>query len=835
MRIACPTCTQEFEVTLVEENTQCPNSGCHARYHFTLLRDKGQAASFYEQAASWKPKSLFQPKDDGSVWVVSYFADPIEPYAVPSITSLVGEHVLRAIQAGFADNLGGPVTLIEILREPSGGYRLSRVEPLEYAEPHACPPKMRYFTRFCIDLRLANGDAESGDELCEAFDNQRTHEYLSKPPYRPKWHHCWCGLVDYVVPVMVNNQLVGVLLSGQRRLRDAGADANLTLQIEAASARLRLDPKHMTELARANDVKPVDEAEIKDDLRRLEAIAKHLEREAEHDYITERQVRESHFLEEIESMLFSSFTRASESEADFWQFGTPVLNRIKTFLGCFDDVALLQEASMHSGTYRVVAASGKPPGGLTITVPDAEFDSRMPTRIGPLLISPEVRSDLNRRLAKQLLPYLPGIGYVVRMPVRSERRLLLVLTSALHGPHSEDTPVAECDQCSRLTRRFLANLGDELSKNVEVLGHIQYLRAEERRKGAFLTRAAHGLSLPIQSILADSANLRDEIDKNNPLYEMAAHNFTEVQGLHLAVENILHGAEEHTLQPQPRFVRKSILEPLRQACEMFAGEAAEKGCDIRPVVWAGDSKLSLKPSEVSEANIYLDAIYKPLIQRVGLTIRKPLDWSEIAGARIVWSSGREMEVSPLALPRKCARLRDERRTDQTAAPRVILVIDGQQIEATPQEIGDKYMPWVEMVPLQIELALKNLVHNAVKYSYKRMPSGPARFVEVRCRLLGRRFYEIAIANYGIGILDNEIVEGLIWRPRYRGVLSADRNRSGSGLGLSHARLAIEDLHGGKIDARSMEQPSGAYLTIFTATLPIAQTDRLQQEERDVAI
>ena len=486
---------------------------------------------------------------------------------------------------------------------------------------------------------------------------------------------------------------------------------------------------------------------------------------------------------------------------------------------------------MHSGSFQIVAVSGEPPEDLTITIPDREFDLRMPTRTGPLQISAEVRSNLNRRLSKRLVPYDIGIGYVIRMPLRSARQLLLVLAAAAHGRHSGDTPGATCNQCSRFTRRFLTQLGDGLAKNLEVLRHIQYLRAEERRRGAFLTRAAHGLSLPIQSILADSTNLRDEIDKDSPLHEMAVHNFNEVQGLHLVVENILHGAEEQTLQPQPQFERKSVLEPLRQACEMFAGEATEKGCDIRPIVLVGDARVSLKPSELGESAFYFEAIYKPIMQRAGLPLSDLWGSTRSVGARIVWPSGRETGASLFGLPRKCARLREERRADPGTGPRVILVIDGKEVEAAPQEICDKYMPWMEMVPLQLELAFKNLVHNAVKYSYKSIPSGSARFVEVRCRLVGRKFYEIAISNYGIGILENEIIEGLIWRPRYRGVLSVDRNRSGSGLGLSHARLAIEELHGGKIEVRSLEQAGTAYLTIFTVTLPIIQTDRLRQEER----
>ena len=252
MRISCPTCTQEFEFTLSEQDIQCSNPGCHVRYRFRILRDKDQAVTFYEQVASWKPKSLFQPRGDDSVWVVGYFADAVEPYTVPSISSLLSEQILRAIQAGFADNLGSPVTLIEIHKEDSGSYHLRRVEPLEYAEPHARPPKMRHFTDFCTNLRLAHHDAESGDALCESFDDKMAREYLSNPPYGAKWHRCWCGLVDYIVPVMVNNQLVGVLFSGQRRLRDTEADTSLNQQIAKASTRLGLDPQQMLKFADAD-------------------------------------------------------------------------------------------------------------------------------------------------------------------------------------------------------------------------------------------------------------------------------------------------------------------------------------------------------------------------------------------------------------------------------------------------------------------------------------------------------------------------------------------------------------------------------------------------------
>jgi PAS domain S-box-containing protein len=87
--------------------------------------------------------------------------------------------------------------------------------------------------------------------------------------------------------------------------------------------------------------------------------------------------------------------------------------------------------------------------------------------------------------------------------------------------------------------------------------------------------------------------------------------------------------------------------------------------------------------------------------------------------------------------------------------------------------------------------LHNLVQNAVKYSYTRRGN-----IRIRVEKFAKNI-EIEIGNYGVGILPEEITSGDIFEYGYRGKLSFDWNRTGSGIGLSDA-LKIARKHGGNI-------------------------------------
>ncbi|MCC6500578.1 MAG: GAF domain-containing protein [Anaerolineales bacterium] len=134
-------------------------------------------------------------------------------------------------------------------------------------------------------------------------------------------------------------------------------------------------------------------------------------------------------------------------------------------------------------------------------------------------------------------------------------------------------------------------------------------------------------------------------------------------------------------------------------------------------------------------------------------------------------------------------------------------------------------PVIEMCVFDLTIAFKNIVHNAVKYSF-RPPANKDLHRTIKISGQPERtrpgFYVISIQNYGVGINSHEIDKGLIFQPYYRGERATDRKRTGSGFGLAHARLVIEELHHGYIRATSIPQGGNAFLTTFFVLLPIDQ-------------
>jgi signal transduction histidine kinase len=110
----------------------------------------------------------------------------------------------------------------------------------------------------------------------------------------------------------------------------------------------------------------------------------------------------------------------------------------------------------------------------------------------------------------------------------------------------------------------------------------------------FLTVTAHQLSLPIQSLLADAANLASQLREGEAAQDTAQHLFNEGRALQLVVENILHGTMDRSMPP-PTLVKEDILRPLLAGCEMFDAEARAKGCAIRVHIQSDRGELPVWP------------------------------------------------------------------------------------------------------------------------------------------------------------------------------------------------------------------------------------------------
>ena len=145
-------------------------------------------------------------------------------------------------------------------------------------------------------------------------------------------------------------------------------------------------------------------------------------------------------------------------------------------------------------------------------------------------------------------------------------------------------------------------------------------------------------------------------------------------------------------------------------------------------------------------------------------------------------------------------------------------------------------PDIEMNLPGMTMAFKNLVQNAVKYSFRTPPEREKlRYIKIEGEYADEEQtrYTVSIQNFGVGITPEEIEKRLIFQPFYRGTNASILRRTGAGLGLSYVAEIIEKLHHGEIHVTSSPVSSAsnrAFLTTFKVTLPLMQPVALKTKE-----
>jgi len=111
-------------------------------------------------------------------------------------------------------------------------------------------------------------------------------------------------------------------------------------------------------------------------------------------------------------------------------------------------------------------------------------------------------------------------------------------------------------------------------------------------------------------------------------------------------------------------------------------------------------------------------------------------------------------------------------------------------------------------------AVNNLLHNAIKYSWLRDPS-VTPWIEIRSYIKEDQVF-LEIEDYGIPIPRDEIEKELIFQLGWRGRLSSQRGRIGTGIGLADARDTARR-YGGEV--RITSHPASHYSSIDDLSVP----------------
>lgn len=143
-------------------------------------------------------------------------------------------------------------------------------------------------------------------------------------------------------------------------------------------------------------------------------------------------------------------------------------------------------------------------------------------------------------------------------------------------------------------------------------------------------------------------------------------------------------------------------------------------------------------------------------------------------------------------------------------------------------------PALEFSKNHLGFAINNVVQNAVKYSFRGTPER-ARYIEVK-GVPHELHYEILVESYGVGILQEEIEQGLIFGDGYQGRLTKGEYRTGTGKGLYFVKQVVERHHGeisveSRLVADTSDPLRSPHVTTFRILLPYEQPKEWDQWAR----
>lgn len=140
------------------------------------------------------------------------------------LTDLIPQSLLELFQFGFAEKADFPLTIVE-----KRGDEFVRIPEIDITHK---------YRKYCAYLR----DKPEGDIFCKQCDERHASKMIDGNITEPEWFICDGGLVDFVIPIVVNKKTLAVFFGGQDRL--AGTEEDLKKKAKNLSQKF----SHVTEV-----------------------------------------------------------------------------------------------------------------------------------------------------------------------------------------------------------------------------------------------------------------------------------------------------------------------------------------------------------------------------------------------------------------------------------------------------------------------------------------------------------------------------------------------------------------------------------------------------------
>lgn len=354
------------------------------------------------------------------------------------------------------------------------------------------------------------------------------------------------------------------------------------------------------------------------------------------------------------------------------------------------------------------------------------------------------------------------------------------------------------------------------------------------RRKEDIQRFSHRFMAPIMSIKSSSDTLIEEVkqsiewellgDSREILKKLYGDPFTllkEIKKLSKKLLNILEifialkkGVKDYILKLRELALQLKAFSNENRIDDII--ELRETHRDVRICLFEYLVAMPDDQKDAAKILSYIEVLDKLYISYIVQTINNTsrIAYTEVENLRsylLGWDQDKKTKEEPYEYREEdlCKCMRDVVNIYQIYAFEKGISIEMKSKDSTLE---------IEMSKVDFKRMLHNLIQNAVKYSYNKMRN-------IRIQILKMlKDVRIEITNYGVGILPEEIENGKIFETGYRGKLSFDWNRTGSGIGLSEAEK-IAKKHGGSISIFS--DPVGnpnrdqktPYITKVTVTLP----------------